>query len=110
MIPLLKFMGELVFNKNNRIAFENVSPNGILLFKETSKLLFAFGARVLTLPLPHVRASRRVPSLMVGVNSTAAKLLLSLSMCVPLPQPQDMYSKRYKGIALALRVRAAANL
>jgi exportin-7 len=53
--PLLKFMEELVTNKNSRVTFENVSPNGILLFKETSRILVTYGTRALAQPLPHVR-------------------------------------------------------
>ena len=41
--PLLKFLSEFVFNKNGRITFKPSSPNGILLFRETSKLLVAYG-------------------------------------------------------------------
>jgi hypothetical protein len=57
--PLLKFMEELVTNKNSRVTFENVSPNGILLFKETSRLLVTYGSRALAQPMPHVRAAVR---------------------------------------------------
>lgn len=32
--PLLKFMGEFVFNKSQRLTFDSSSPNGILLFRE----------------------------------------------------------------------------
>ncbi len=53
--PLLKFMEELVTNKNSRVTFENVSPNGILLFKETSRILVTYGTRALAQPQPHVR-------------------------------------------------------
>jgi len=46
--PLLKFMGELVHNKCQRILFECSSPNGILLFREASALLVAYGRRILS--------------------------------------------------------------
>uniref|UniRef100_A0A7S4KJ54 Importin N-terminal domain-containing protein n=1 Tax=Guillardia theta TaxID=55529 RepID=A0A7S4KJ54_GUITH len=45
--PLLKFVSELVHNKCQRIAFECSSPNGILLFREASNVLFAYGQRIL---------------------------------------------------------------
>ncbi|CAJ1967772.1 unnamed protein product [Sphenostylis stenocarpa] len=48
--PLLKFMAELVLNKTQRLNFEYSSPNGILLFREVSKLIVAYGSRILTLP------------------------------------------------------------
>lgn len=47
--PLLKFMAEFVLNKAQRLTFDTSSPNGILLFREVSKLLVAYGSRVLTI-------------------------------------------------------------
>ncbi|PNY06418.1 exportin 7, partial [Trifolium pratense] len=48
--PLLKFMAEFVLNKAQRLTFDPSSPNGILLFREVSKLIVAYGSRILTLP------------------------------------------------------------
>eukprot|EP00898_Chlorokybus_atmophyticus_P001655 jgi/Chlat1/2490/Chrsp175S02362 len=48
--PLLKFMAEFVLNKTQRLTFDSSSPNGILLFREVSKLIVAYGTRVLALP------------------------------------------------------------
>ncbi|XVF41019.1 hypothetical protein PTKIN_Ptkin01aG0246900 [Pterospermum kingtungense] len=50
--PLLKFMAEFVLNKAQRLTFDSSSPNGILLFREVSKLLVAYGTRILSLPNP----------------------------------------------------------
>uniref|UniRef100_A0A7N2M263 Importin N-terminal domain-containing protein n=1 Tax=Quercus lobata TaxID=97700 RepID=A0A7N2M263_QUELO len=47
--PLLKFIAELVLNKSERLAFDSSSPNGILLFREVSKLTVAYGSRILPL-------------------------------------------------------------
>ncbi|KAM4091513.1 hypothetical protein ACJW30_09G141900 [Castanea mollissima] len=47
--PLLKFIAELVLNKSERLAFDSSSPNGILLFREVSKLIVAYGSRILPL-------------------------------------------------------------
>ncbi len=52
--PLLKFFEELVNNKSSRIVFDNVSPNGIILFKEASRVLLAYGNRLLAAPMPPV--------------------------------------------------------
>lgn len=41
--PLLKFMAEFVMNKTQRLTFEASSPNGILLFREVSKVLVTYG-------------------------------------------------------------------
>ncbi|XP_058785699.1 uncharacterized protein LOC131660492 isoform X1 [Vicia villosa] len=48
--PLLKFMAEFVLNKSQRLTFDSSSPNGILLFREVSKLIVAYGSRILTFP------------------------------------------------------------
>ncbi|XP_024031073.1 exportin-7 [Morus notabilis] len=47
--PLLKFTAELVLNKSQRLSFDPSSPNGILLFREVSKLIVAYGSRILPL-------------------------------------------------------------
>mmetsp|Transcript_24027 Transcript_24027/g.60483 ORF Transcript_24027/g.60483 Transcript_24027/m.60483 type:complete len:1061 (+) Transcript_24027:348-3530(+) len=47
--PLLKFIGEFVMNKMQRLTFDSSSPNGILLFREVSKILVIFGAHSLKL-------------------------------------------------------------
>ncbi|KAL9235176.1 hypothetical protein vseg_009963 [Gypsophila vaccaria] len=47
--PLLKFMAEFVLNKAQRLAFDSSSANGILLFRELSKLIVAYGSRVVPL-------------------------------------------------------------
>ncbi|XP_071721383.1 uncharacterized protein [Rutidosis leptorrhynchoides] len=48
--PLLKFMAEFVLNKAQRLTFDSSSPNGILLFREVSKLVVAYGSRILSMP------------------------------------------------------------
>uniref|UniRef100_A0A0E0MUM9 Importin N-terminal domain-containing protein n=1 Tax=Oryza rufipogon TaxID=4529 RepID=A0A0E0MUM9_ORYRU len=45
--PLLKFMCEFVLNKAQRLTFDSSSPNGILLFREVSKLIVAYGSCIL---------------------------------------------------------------
>lgn len=50
--PLLKFVAEFVINKTQRLTFDSSSPNGILLFREISKLIVAYGSRILALPTP----------------------------------------------------------
>ena len=47
---LLKFMQEFVYNKAQRLMFDQSSPNGILLFREASKVLVAYGSRMLQHP------------------------------------------------------------
>merc|ERR1711920_968428 len=45
--PLLKFVAEFVYNKAQRITFDQSSPNGILLFREASTILVTYGTRIL---------------------------------------------------------------
>ena len=40
-------MAELVQNRSQRLTFEISSPNGILLFRESSRLVCAYGSRIL---------------------------------------------------------------
>lgn len=42
-------MAELVQNRSQRLQFDVSSPNGILLFRETSKIIVSYGSRILTL-------------------------------------------------------------
>ncbi|KAL1561845.1 exportin-7-like isoform X2 [Salvia divinorum] len=48
--PLLKFVAEFVLNKTQRLTFDISSPNGILLFREVSKLLVTYGTGILSVP------------------------------------------------------------
>ncbi|XP_019186899.1 PREDICTED: exportin-7-like isoform X2 [Ipomoea nil] len=48
--PILKFIAEFVLNKSQRLNFETSSANGILLFREVSKLIVVYGSRILSLP------------------------------------------------------------
>ncbi|KAL5546843.1 hypothetical protein UlMin_006530 [Ulmus minor] len=48
--PILKCMAELVWNRAQRLTFDSSSPNGILLFREVSKLITAYGSGILPLP------------------------------------------------------------
>lgn len=60
-VTALKFYSELSHNKTKRIAFDNSSPAGILLFREVSKALVVYGAspRVLADVTDVVAAARR---------------------------------------------------
>lgn len=44
---LLKFYAEFIYNKSQRIIFDSSSPNGILLFRETSNILVTYGTHTL---------------------------------------------------------------
>ncbi|KAJ2884253.1 hypothetical protein H4R27_002238 [Coemansia aciculifera] len=46
-IAALKFMAEFVFNRTQRLNFDVASPNGILIFREASRAMCAYGGRIL---------------------------------------------------------------
>ncbi|KAL1520643.1 hypothetical protein AB1Y20_022216 [Prymnesium parvum] len=50
--PLLKLYAELVHNKTQRLTFDSSSPNGILLFRDMSAVLVAYGSRILEYKVP----------------------------------------------------------
>lgn len=83
--PLLKFMSEFVLNKTQRLTFEPSSVNGILLFREVSKLVVSYGTRALSNPLP--------------VNTGSDQLNGSSTL---------HYGKRYKGIWLSVQTLTRA--
>lgn len=47
--PVLKLMAELVQNRSQRLQFDVSSPNGNLLFRETSKMIVNYGSRLLSM-------------------------------------------------------------
>ncbi len=42
---LLKFMTELTQNRSQRLLFDVMSPNGVLLFRQVSKTIVIYGKR-----------------------------------------------------------------
>ncbi|XP_046658965.1 exportin-7 isoform X2 [Homalodisca vitripennis] len=45
--PVLKLFAELVQNRSQRLQFDASSPNGILLFREASKVICSYGSHIL---------------------------------------------------------------
>lgn len=41
--PVLKLFAEIVVNRSQRLQFDVSSPNGILLFREASKIIVTYG-------------------------------------------------------------------
>ncbi|CEI97743.1 hypothetical protein RMCBS344292_11870 [Rhizopus microsporus] len=54
--PLLKFVGELVQNKSQRLNLDISSPNGVLLFRDASQLICSYGQQAIT---QHVTDDRK---------------------------------------------------
>ncbi|XP_044735322.1 exportin-7 isoform X2 [Chrysoperla carnea] len=50
--PVLKLFAELVYNRSQRLQFDTSSPNGILLFREASKVICSYGSRILNVEVP----------------------------------------------------------
>jgi len=50
--PLLKLYAELVYNKAQRLTFDSSSPNGILLFRDASAMIVAYGRSCIESELP----------------------------------------------------------
>lgn len=63
--PILKFFAELVHNRSQRLQFDVSSPNGILLFRETSKLICCYCNRSLSLDVPK---SQLYPMRLKGIS------------------------------------------
>nr|XP_028578003.1 ran-binding protein 17 isoform X1 [Podarcis muralis] len=47
--PILKLMAEMMQNRSQRLNFDVSSPNGILLFREASKMICTYGNQILSL-------------------------------------------------------------
>ncbi|XP_023702744.1 exportin-7 isoform X3 [Cryptotermes secundus] len=50
--PVLKLFAELVQNRSQRLQFDVSSPNGILLFREASKVICSYGSHILNVEVP----------------------------------------------------------
>ncbi|CAK1587578.1 unnamed protein product [Parnassius mnemosyne] len=63
--PLLKLAAELAQNRNQRLHFDVSSPNGILLFRELSSIICAYGSRILTID---VNKKQMYPMKLKGIS------------------------------------------
>ncbi len=62
--PILKLMCELVQNRSQRLVFEISSPNGILLFREASRLICTYGQRILSLDVSNLNSQNNGGSIL----------------------------------------------
>lgn len=79
VIPFLRFWNEMVFNKSQRIMFDPISPNGLLLFKESVKFFIEYGE-----PLLNGCIQNPINGLMTNDSS------------------RDLYKTRYKAMSLSM--------
>jgi exportin-7 len=86
--PVLKFFSELVQNRSQRLQFDVSSPNGILLFREISKLICCHGNPESIIQI------RKENKMLIKIILTGNR---SLSLDVP---KEQIYPMRLKGISV----------
>jgi exportin-7 len=74
MTALFKFFEQLVFNKGQRINFEQSSPNGILLFRECSNIICAYGSRILQVPVQRDIYTEKYKGIRLMLNTLTCAL------------------------------------
>lgn len=90
MLPLIKFLAELLDNKGRRITFDKTSANGLLLFKESSYIVIYYGLKLLD-QLNALKSS--------NLTTMTATMGGSLSC-----NENEIYKKYYKSISYCLLV------
>ncbi|KAK2077922.1 hypothetical protein QBZ16_003790 [Prototheca wickerhamii] len=100
--PLLKFVNEFALNKSQRLVFDTSSANGILLFRELSKVVCVYGRGLLRDELgtfgsgpvasSGAEASRLAPARSAPVTTDSA----------------NVYDRRYKGTWVCLSILSRA--
>ena len=73
--PVLKLFVELVQNRCQRLQFDASSPNGILLFREASKVICSYGNRILGVDVPK---DQIYPLKLKGISSCFSMLKAAL--------------------------------
>eukprot|EP01071_Lankesteria_metandrocarpae_P004787 Lankesteria_metandrocarpae@DN3691_c0_g1_i1.p1 len=86
MIPLLRLAAEICYNRGRRILFDSTSASGLILFKEISTILAAYGHRILQKQFHEETAT--------GISAGAVETTL--------------YRGKYKGLARALEMYSNA--
>ncbi|XP_060604621.1 exportin-7-like [Ruditapes philippinarum] len=74
--PVLKLMAELAQSRAQRLQFDVSSPNGILLFREVSKMIVSYGSRILT--LGEIPKDRIYPMKLKGISICFSMLRAAL--------------------------------
>jgi exportin-7 len=94
---MLKFMAEFALNKTQRLTFDSSSPNGILLFREVSKVGNGW--------------PQLIPMLLACLPSSEMKhvcvvqvLVIYGTRVLTLPSGNDPYGLKYKGIWICLSI------
>ena len=97
---MLKLFAELVQNRSQRLQFDVSSPNGILLFREASKIICTYGSRILNVNVSKEQASYSV-ILQDLQDQDCGTVLSNFS-------PLQMYPLKLKGISICFSMLKAA--
>lgn len=92
--PVLKLFAELVQNRSQRLQFDVSSPNGILLFREASKIICSYGKSNIKLSL--------LPNLFFLTQFSGSRILN-----IEVPKDQT-YPLKLKGISICFSMLKAA--
>lgn len=104
--PILKLFAELVQNRSQRLQFDISSPNGILLFREASKVICTYGMYSTVfahLLLSIVKFPQQMRILSFSFNRITGNRIMNLEV----PKTQ-MYPLRLKGISVCFTILKAA--
>lgn len=96
--PILKLMAELVQNRSQRLIFEISSPNGILLFREASRLVCTYGNRILTLSAAQLNGSDSASGGAVTSVGLLNKFVVSDA------SKDQIYPMKLKGISICFNI------
>lgn len=95
--PILKLMAELVQNRSQRLTFEISSPNGILLFREASRLVCTYGSRIITLNIQSLTTQN-------GLLGSSLKDTSSQSGGQSSTSSDQIYQMKLKGISVCFNI------
>ena len=94
--PVLAFYSELIWNKSQRIRFDQNSPNGIILFKETHKIISTYANRILLVQRAHDGTNNDAAVAAGGETAEQARAATV--------QGNALYESKLKGISLVLQL------
>lgn len=101
--PVLAFYSELIWNKSQRIRFDSSSAGGIILFKETHKIMATYANRIVMMQ----KAALQDGS--IGEGSAAAAAVAggdtsAATAKAATAQGNALYENKLKGMSLVLQM------
>ena len=101
--PVLAFYSELIWNKSQRIRFDSNSAGGIILFKETHKIMATYANRIVMMQ----KAAIQDGSIGEGAGAAAAVAGGDTSAATAkaaTAQGNALYENKLKGMSLVLQM------